>query len=178
MGGLGCSRGTANGMPRNSPAISMEPAARPPAVSAPKVDCAGPRKKKASLEGMSEAFGPSAGADGQRTRPGRRRRPQFRAGVMRRCEESGQTRSRKPSYAFLDSKPEPQSQKKRLHPKMEPDDRIEILIESSGKWTREEENAICRVARSPGRRRGLQTGCRRSEPREEDTVRLTSTLTI
>ena len=37
-------------------------------------------------------------------------------------------------------------QKKRLHPKMEPYDRIEIQIESSGKWTREEENAICRVA--------------------------------
>jgi hypothetical protein len=30
-------------------------------------------------------------------------------------------------------------QKKRLHPKMEPYDRIEILIESSGKWTREED---------------------------------------
>jgi len=37
-------------------------------------------------------------------------------------------------------------QKKRLHPKMEPYDRIEIQIESSGKWTREEEYAICRVA--------------------------------
>jgi len=29
---------------------------------------------------------------------------------------------------------------------MEPYDRIEIQIESSGKWTREEEYAICRVA--------------------------------
>ena len=80
---------------------------------------------------MSEAFGPSAEADGQRVRPGRRTAA-VQCADMRRRGESRQTRSRQLSYAFLDSGAEPSEQKKRLHPKMEP-------YESGGKRTREEE---------------------------------------
>jgi len=69
-------------------------------------------------------------------------------------------------------------QKKRLHPKMEPDDRIEIQIESSGKWTREEETPFAGWPEVQGGGEDFKPGVADPEPREEDTVRLTSTLTI
>jgi hypothetical protein len=60
------------------------------------------RTKKASLEGMSEAFGPSAEADCQEDAAREAGRPQFLGRVYAQARESGQTRSRKASYAFLD----------------------------------------------------------------------------
>jgi len=53
----------------------------------------------------------------------------------------------------------------------------EVQIESNGLW-RGRRIRLQPVDLCPGRRIGLQSGCRRAGPREEDTVRLTSTTGI
>ena len=155
----------------------------------------GAPNEKASLEGMSEAFGSSAGADDQREAAREEERPQSLERGYAGRGRVRQTRSRKARHAELEGRSStgsfrlrvgqrwwwgrrspwwgslvrPPGQKKRLHPKMEP-------YESGGSRTREEETPSA-IGSYRGRRFGSDPCRENTGPREEGAVRrLSDTL--
>jgi hypothetical protein len=148
--------------------------------------CAGkhlpePKTRKAPPEGRGGAFGSTAEADDLWRGGQGGGRPRSLEADYRSGGESAQTRKRKPSHArsaggrsIKCPQPGASEQKKRLHPRMEPDDGAEAQskVVANGRGRR--------IRHSPmdigcGRRMQRQSGVAVLKPREEERAQSTST---